>query len=383
MPKVTVRARSLKDASTNFISIVDKGANRLPIRMLKSEKNDMFDITKVFNRKKAEPMAEAVALIVASTQAESYATALKAEHNAEVFILDCPNNEDTKCVSLKSELDLTPESITAINLGDRAVVIENGQKMLKDWGIDQDTSFAENVAANGFYSGVRIASDTLASGIWDAMEGSDANVRPTEAVRALLQAHMDYVLGLVEAVPLTAFKMEAIQPVTEEAENTNVTSEDNTDGTTDTNGEPEQGGTVDTDTTETVTEDQTNPEQVADVDAEAETTEATEAGEPTPEAETAEKSEAPTGDVLAAISNLTELVSGLKNEVATLQDSVNSTGDTLNTVTQQVRKAETNATKALEAAHGTVVDTDDGVETVQKSEESHTRTFKHSNIESA
>lgn len=52
MAKVKIKANKLENASVNFISLVQRGANRIPFRIIKLDKeSDMLDISRVFRRK--------------------------------------------------------------------------------------------------------------------------------------------------------------------------------------------------------------------------------------------------------------------------------------------------------------------------------------------
>lgn len=376
---VTVRARALKDATTNFISIVDKGANRLPIRQLKNEDTSMFNISNLFATKKQEVTPEALGLIVPAAQAEAYVAGMKAEGYADVFVMDC-ESDDVKFLALKE--DATLDDTFKLNLGDRAVVVDNEQKMLKDWGMDEDQSFAENVAANGFYANLRVASDTLISGIYNAMEEDSPEVGDTRtAINTLLQDYTAYVNGLVANVPELAFKLEKVQPVeVEEAISTEQKSEES-EGTSEAATEeanPQQGEVVVTDTTEAATEG--NPESEAANAPEEGTEEVGETGAP---AESGQKSEnVQLTAILEKLGSLGEVVEGMKSEMDNMRETVKTQTDTLQDVTETVQKTEKKAQKAIDASHGTVVDTEDGHANTQKSE-GYTPTFRASNIESA
>ncbi|QHJ74648.1 hypothetical protein VH22019_00084 [Vibrio phage VH2_2019] len=385
---VTVRARALKDADSHFISIVDKGANRLPIRMLKNEDDSMINmglnVAKLFNRQKAEAKTEAVGIIVGAAQAAGFAAALKAEGYETVEIVDC-GQEDLRFVATKSDVSL--EDAVKLNGLDRAIVLENGQKMLKDWGFDESNTFAASVAANSFYSNMHSAMDTLGSAVYQMMEEAPAGERPTEDVSKLLNDFTAYMLALLNTVPETAFKMEKIQPLEiEEAkgdESTEITSTDNGSATiTDTANDP----AVDT---ELVDNSNSTTEGATTVDAEVvsadvvDTQEGGASGEVTEEGQKSENVQLTA--ILDQLNAISEGMTGMKSELSTLSDRVSVQGETMEEVTTRIAKAEKTAKQSLEASLGTVVDTSDDETQVASSRKSEGTEyqFKASNIETA
>ncbi|UOX39938.1 transport and binding protein [Vibrio phage V-YDF132] len=398
--KVKVRARALKDGESHYISIVDKGANRIPLRMLKNEENPMIEfgslnVAKLFNRQKAEPTPNAVGIIVGTDKAAGFAAALKAEGYETVEILEC-GQDDLRFVSTKSEVVL--EDTIKFNCVDRAVVIENGQKMLKDWGFDEDNGFAASVAANAFYANMHSAVDTLCSAIYSKMDDAAQGTRPTEEVSKLLADFTAYMLALVNTVPETAFKMEKIQPV--EIEDAQGDEPNGTDDTTVNGGETVteeandstantaevDSANIATDGNPTVDADATAeadagtaPEGAPEGDVSGEVTESGQKSESEPSAESVQLTA-----ILEAVTAMTQTMTGMKSEMDTLSNTVSSQGETMSEITSRIAKAEKTAKKSLEAAAGTVVDTEDDEDEVQHGQKSESEySFKASNIETA
>ena len=384
MATVTIRARALSGANTNFISIVDKGANRVPIRMLKNDKGDqpMLDLGTIYSRftaKKQEPQAEAVGILCGTEQAAGIMAAMKAEGYENVFILDCPSNDDTKCVAIKSELDF--DSLTFLNNGDRAVAVENAQKMLKDWGVEDYADFAGNMAANGFYANLRVATETLHDGMWSLMENSGVGNRPVEEINTLLQGFNDYVMGLVQAVPESAFKMEKITPLAVDANETTTETATNVeaDAGTESEADPAKGESTEAEAVSGATDGTTTTEEVTEEEAEAPTGDQGDDNTATPEPTSAAKSDNQT------LQQILEAVNGLKSDMSSLQEAQSTVNTTVNQLTSRVQKAEKTATDAAEAAGSYVADTNDGLESGQKSDDTDgvDHVFRASNIESA
>ncbi|UYD21497.1 hypothetical protein [Vibrio phage 29Fa.3] len=375
--RVTVRARSLVNGMATKISLVDRGANRLPTRMLKNDgEKQMFDLDALFRRENAaknEKPSEVIGVVVPAEQAEGYAAALKQESDADTFIIDT-DNEDVKLIALKNDATLDDALILRGGENAPAVAVSHAQKMLRDWGYDSEQGFAGSVISNGFYSNVGQATEVLRAALFDIMEKADTN--PVEEVQAILSEFNDYVTGLVTNVPTTAFKFEKLQPIAIEP-----TEEEADDAAIESGQKSESGATV---TTEE--EPKKDAASKSDSDKGKESAAKTDDGktvseEETDETDTATKNDSGLGaDLLQAlqalpeaVTTLTETVSGLKNEMSTLQDSVNAANDT-------AKKAEKLAAKAADESNFTIDDSEAGREDAEKSEEDLPQS-KHSNIE--
>ncbi|QNJ59174.1 hypothetical protein [Vibrio phage vB_ValS_PJ32] len=377
---VKVRARSLKNADATFISMVDRGANRLPIRMLKNEGSNMFDLNQLFLRggsKKSEAQPQVMGMLVPESTAEGYVAALKSE-DQEVFLLDTPT-EGVKFVSYKEEASLDGAMILKGATDESpAIVVDTAQKMLSDFGFDPEQGFAGSVISHGFYSNLDGAMRVLFDAMWNVMETAEPGEAPVERVQTLLSEFTAYVTSLMQTVPMEAFKMEKLTPVVAEGEKEEGDNTDGGEAAVTTEGGAETGTEAGTDagTDSTVESSGTEPE--------GGTTEAgTESGDPGAETgETTEgaknEGEDPLQQILAQMSSLGqqistigESVNGLKSEVSTIQDKVTEQTQEIATVRDGVQKAEKAAEQAVNAASGVVIDTDEGRTDGQKSEEDY------------
>ncbi|ANO57653.1 hypothetical protein [Vibrio phage vB_VhaS-a] len=400
--KITVKARALKSGNANFISIVDRGANRLPVQALKNEEKNMFDLDKVFRRQKAERAAaqksEVSALLVPTTDVDGFVSALKSDNaEQELHVFAVEGKDHVSVISFKSEdeTDLSQMLLFQGSEDSPIVAVSGAQKMLHDWGYDSDQGFAGSVVSNGFYSNARSACDVYMSALWDIMEKAESN--PTESINALTDEFKGYMTALVSNVPSEAFKFESLRPVVSEEETDEVQKgesgeEDTTDGAaaTDTN------DTVEGDTN-AKTEDDPKTDEAAKGDAATAGTDATGSeGEQVVEGQTEEdapktdaaKSEGeadPMAQLIAALGNLpeavttlTETVNGLKSELAEVKEGVTEAQET-------AAKAENAATQNADSLNAAIVETDagrEGQDTALKSEIDDERSVgRNSNIE--
>lgn len=357
---VKIRARSLKNAEASYISMVDRGANRLPIRMLKNEGKNMFNLDNLFINRgaKSEPKApEIMGMLVTEENVEGYALALKSE-SKDVFVLDT-ETEGVKFVSYKQEASLENAIILRGSTDESPAIVVESQKMLSDFGFDEAQGFAGSVASYGFYSNLDSAMRVLSSAMWDIMENAAPGTTPTAEAETLISEFSTYVLALMQTVPLEAFKMEKLQPVVAEPETAAKSEEGTAEATT-----TEEGETEGTEAGE----------------AEGESIEATEATEGSEAAESA--GEAAKGeetdlskilDQISAfgstLSTISDSMESLKSEISDVSTKVNEQGEQLEQVREVTQKAEKLAKDAKESASSVAIDTDEGRVSSHKSED--------------
>ncbi|AUR95988.1 hypothetical protein NVP1215B_070 [Vibrio phage 1.215.B._10N.222.54.F7] len=362
---VKIRARSLKNAEASFISIVDRGANRLPIRMLKNEGKNMFNLDNLFlNRgKKSEPKApEIMGMLVTEENAQGYVNALKSESN-EVFVLDT-ETEGVKFVSYKEEASLEGAIILRGATDESPAIVVESQKMLSDFGFDSSQGFAGSVASYGFYSNLDSAMRVLSSAMWDIMETATPGETPTAEAETLINEFSTYVLALMQTVPMEAFKMEKLQPVADLE--TAAKSEEGTGESTTTEGSEAEGGEAEGGEAE-------GAEAVGGEGAEA-TGETATTEEGTGEAAKGEESDL--SKILGQISSFGETLTAmgqsmesLKSEVNQVSSTVAEQGEQLVSVREGTQKAEELAQAAKDSASSVVIDTDNGRTSTQKSDD--------------
>ncbi|AEH21865.1 VHS1052 protein [Vibrio phage 1] len=371
---VTVRARSLKNAEASYISVVDRGANRLPIRMLKNEGENMFDLNKLFLRgsqKNEQAQPAVMGVLVPEASAQGYAAALKSD-SQEVFVLDTDTN-GVKFVSLKEEASLDGAMILqGATETSPAIVVDTAQKMLSDFGFDPEQGFAGSVVSHGFYSNLDGAMRVLFDAMWSVMETAEPGEAPVERVQTLLTEFTAYVTALMQTVPMEAFKMEKLQPVEVNQDDQETTTAEASKGEGAVEGEVVvEGAAVEG---EAVVEGEAATEG-GEVEGGAAVVEGSAEGEaPVVEAGEASKSEGDEGalaQILSQISTFGEQLQGIKSEISTVKETVTQQGEELQTVRDGVQKAEQTAQEAIESASSVVIDTEDGRTNSQKADDDY------------
>lgn len=400
---IKVRARSLKNAEASYISVVDRGANRLPIRMLKNEGENMFDLNKLFLRgQKSEPkQPEVMGVLVPEATAEGYAAAMKSDDN-EVFVLDT-DTEGVKFVSYKEEASLEGALILkGAKEESPAVVVDTAQKQLSDFGFDPEQGFAGSVVSYGFYSNIRAAMNVLFDAMFDILETAEPGMPPLERAQTLLDEFNSYMVSLLQTVPTEAFKMEKLEPVAvnhDDVETTNAEASKSEgeaiEGELLPNGEAEAAKSEgDTAAEGEAVAEGAAPEGEAGEAKGAEGEEQKQADYCNPDspdydpekcrerqAEEEQKSEGGNealaqilqqmNNIGSTMQNLTQTMESMKSEVDSIKETVSEQGEQIQSVNEGVQKAENAAKAAKESADSVVIDTDAGRTDAQKSEDNY------------
>lgn len=391
--KITVRARALKNGNANFISMVDRGANRLPVQALKNEDKNMFDLDNIFRRQKKERDAaiknEVVALLVPADQTDGYVTAMKQENpDQDLHVFTVEGKEHVSVISLKSEeeTDLSQALIFQGGEDAPAVAVSGAQKMLHDWGYDSDQGFAGSVISNGFYSNARSACDVFMSALFDTMEKAEDN--PTEAVNSLVTEFGSYMTSLVANVPAQAFKYEQLRPVT--VEPTQDEHEEQVEGATAgeaAKSEPVVEGEVVNANPETTVNDEPKGDAAKSEpkeDSEGEDPTVTDENEaPKDTVAKTETNDDATAQLIAALGTLPEAISQLTETVTGLKSELESVKGDVATAKETATKAESKAKENEDALNTVVIEPDDGREdNALKSEVSEDRKIgRNANVE--
>ena len=214
MATAKVKANELTETQVTFVSLVDKGANRSPFRVLKSENPKEGSDMKTLNlasimalMKKSDetvPVSEAQIVALATSRQGQGLVQLKAD--AKEIGLETKQtvkSEDT--VILKFENENEDEDLHTIQLADDvAVVVKGFQPYISS---QEDTTFSEAMAGEGFFMGVyracSVLEDMLTNNIYDMNSKEDI----ANYAESLVNDFKGYVTNLVYQLPQKAFKL--------------------------------------------------------------------------------------------------------------------------------------------------------------------------------
>lgn len=209
MPKLKFNAVKMSDAHVSHISLVERGANRIPFKVIKQE-NHMsqfagIDLGNLFGTRKSEAKAPEVVAVV-TMKGEGFESIKKQVEEAGFAVSDVKEMEDGSMVFKQGEGEF--EDGTVIRLNDDIAIVTKG---FSPYNMDVsagDVSFADQCAAKGFYPGVDAIMNTLSDAVrnitYNAKDPNEAKV----AVTKLFSEASAYVAAFVGSLPVKAFKLE-------------------------------------------------------------------------------------------------------------------------------------------------------------------------------
>lgn len=213
MPKeIELKANELSETSVSFISLVDKGANRTPFRIIKSENpedNQMkkLDLSNVQNlmRKASQVQKSEVEIVAIATSltGEGLVT-LKADLKAEGIVVGKAfKSDDTNLLIVDTEADL--EDSTTLQLTDTvSLVVKGFDPYISN---QENTSFSEAMAGEGFFMGVYRACGVLENMLTNNIYDMNSKDDIAKYAESLVDDFKGYVTNLVYQLPQKAFKI--------------------------------------------------------------------------------------------------------------------------------------------------------------------------------
>lgn len=199
-----MKARELMNVDVKFLSLVKKGANRVPFRITKAE-GDMIHLGSIFGIKKKEVVPTVVAIGIKKGESfEGLKEAIIAQGFAEPISID--ESDDSVSVLKYEDVELKGDEVTVLKMSEDVVVFMKGFSMHTE-----STSFTENLQTRGFLPGFRLAmgvlEDTILNIAWDEAEQAETVGQINEAIKDFGV----YVSGLAGQIPERVFKLENLE----------------------------------------------------------------------------------------------------------------------------------------------------------------------------
>jgi hypothetical protein len=196
----TVSANALTDVQVNRISLVRRGANRIPFRLLKGD-TDMLDLSRLF---KSDLEASRVTAVVVRKGAEG---AAKARLTAAGLSVANPEEGDESTIFHQGK---NPEAGDIIVKMDEDVgVVVHVAKGFKPYEF-QSEGFKQSMKVEGFYPSVTTAFDTLRTVMHRALEKSTSPEDAVGNVAAAIDDFKGYVGKLTSSLPKSAFQLDGL-----------------------------------------------------------------------------------------------------------------------------------------------------------------------------
>jgi hypothetical protein len=217
MPRILVKARELTEANVKYVSLVKRGANRSPFRIQKAEPQAMLklDISSIFKTDRAKPVVLALAIAKGADL-----EAAQARVKAAGYTVTKTETSDGGSVLLVTG-DALPEKFDTIKLdATTALLVANPdfthiRKSLETY--TDSGVFSELMAPQGFIPGVNMALSTGFDAVLNIVQAAKDQDTASTQIGAAFDEMKSYVLGLVTALPVDAFKLEAKVAKSQEA----------------------------------------------------------------------------------------------------------------------------------------------------------------------
>ena len=212
MSVIKMQANKMSDATVSFISLVGRGANRIPFKIIKQEKDHMskafssMDLGSLFTRKSEKVAAATIAAVVCMKG--DHMEALKEELVAAGFsVANQIENADGSVVFAQGDSVLKADEGTVIRLSDDILLVAKGFSPYNMEG-QSGNSFADQCIAQGFYPGIRTVMDTLSDTIRSAVSASSSPADAGTSVSKMFDEAKAYALSFVSQLPVAAFKLD-------------------------------------------------------------------------------------------------------------------------------------------------------------------------------
>lgn len=208
--RIKTTLKEMKDADVRFISLVTRGANRIPFRIVKSDKEngmiDLGNIKKVLKGEKA-PKSEApevVAVVVMDHDEATMEGVKKALADNGLTFDKATKNEDGTVVLASGDL---PADAHIVRLSEDMAVVMKGFAPYGE-ALSNSTNFSDVMAAQGYHQGLRTACDAAVSTISNILYKAESGVDASSKVSDVLSKFSNYVNALTKGLPTSAFKAE-------------------------------------------------------------------------------------------------------------------------------------------------------------------------------
>lgn len=220
MPKLKIAATKMTDAKVSFISLVERGANRIPFKIVKQEKQMAgatkgLDLGSLFARKADKPKIEVVGVV--TLKGEGFDSVKGQIEEAGFAVGESLDMEDNSVVF--KQVDSAEGEGVVVRLSEHVALVTKGFSPYNMDLSEDGTSFADKCKAQGFYPGVRSAMEVASESVMTLAYNQASPGEATKAISKLMDEVKAYVVSLASALPQKAFKLEEVFPEEPETPN--------------------------------------------------------------------------------------------------------------------------------------------------------------------
>lgn len=204
--KVRIKANRLEKGDVQYLSLVERGANRAPFKVMKhdSRGQTMIDLSRMF---KSDGQAKIVGYVLKN---EDRTDAVDAALKSLGIAIDKPVEfSDGTMVFKQQEFDLKAENngVVAIKMDADFVLLAKG---FDPYSMSAEMGFSDILKSQGFMPGLSMAMDALGTTVRQSLINAEGPEDAVTKVEAALDQFHDFAAKLVASIPSTAFKAQDI-----------------------------------------------------------------------------------------------------------------------------------------------------------------------------
>lgn len=207
MPIVTMPAKEMHGGEVAYISLVQRGANRIPFKIVKKEKPIMLDLDNLgsFLVNKGQKQAtDPVIVGIATMKGASLESVKKHVQDAGFKVDDVVNNADGSLIFKQESLEGGEHTLVTLNDSVSLVV-----KGFRPFSMEsEDSSLSELVNSQMVFPGVSTVLDVVRDVVFDTLRASDSPSDAAAKVNALFSEAAVLVTKLMGEIPEKAFKLD-------------------------------------------------------------------------------------------------------------------------------------------------------------------------------
>ncbi len=204
--KVVIQARELSEMDVNIISLVKRGANRIPFRIVKSDGESTMNISNLFVWKQEPQPAAVVACVLAKTANHDAYT--KALEKGGFDVDHVTEGEDGTVTLMFTKSDEMTDAVALKVSDDAALIVVGVEKGLL--AFPDSNSFIENITKAGFAPSYHIANEILNETVGNIIF-SEGDAEETKGqVQKAIEDFGGYIDAILSTIPVQAFKAEEI-----------------------------------------------------------------------------------------------------------------------------------------------------------------------------
>lgn len=209
MPPLKVVANELTNVQVSHVSLVKRGAIRVPFRFLKSNDGDgdMIDLN-IFKKKETKPMVAAVLVNKAANLDVAKARITKAGFQVEKFD---DSNDGVIIFPQTEELgDFEPgkDGVYILKMDEMLSCVVTGiTKSFESINFDS-SSFDEVLAQEGLRPGVFLSMDVLGATVSNIMAKAEDKTAMVSDLETALAEFSKHIVSMAQAVPEDAFSVD-------------------------------------------------------------------------------------------------------------------------------------------------------------------------------